>query len=142
MTVTTAGQVRLGKAIDIIRRGTRTHYVYFIMAQPHDSIDGAEDCVKIGTTTDPDYRLMSIRTRAFKCPEWLSDTSRAKRIDYIGYVVGDQELEKELHRAFSDYRISGEWFALAPLVEHIRFLLRDYCVCRGCQMEGTGHAHI
>lgn len=142
MSVATIRGHHFGKAIDIIRRGTRTHYTYFIKAIPKATIFDAVPCVKIGTTTDIDHRLSSIRTRAFNCPTWLEDTSNAERIDVIGYAIGDAELEKELHRAFAEHRISGEWFALAPIAPAIDFLLRDHCVCRGCQMEGRGHAHL
>jgi len=124
-----------------LERGTRTHYVYFIVAEPVDP--RLETLVKIGTAVDVDRRLADIRRGSARRPAWLADLSAARRIDVAGYVEADGEVESMLHRAFAKYRKQGtEWFAIEPLRSDIQAILRAHCVCRGCQREGRGHAHL
>lgn len=127
------------KALQVLARGVRPHYVYFCLAKSTEPATGA--AVKIGTTYDPDARLVGIRAGTTKAPQWLCEPTRVASVDYLGFVVGDQELEQHLHKAFAAYRITGEWFSYAPISQAIDELLRDACVCRGCQMEKS-LAHI
>jgi predicted GIY-YIG superfamily endonuclease len=118
------------RALGVLRRGTRPHYVYFILSR--------EDAVKIGTTTDPDARLMALRNDNTKRPRFVDGGD----LRLLGWVEGDHELETLLHRAFADYRIVGEWFSYPDIEQAIRQLLNLSCLCRGCQMERTDLAHI
>lgn len=122
----------LNRAQDVLRRGTRPHYVYFILAP------GPRWAVKIGTATDLGQRLSALRSPGTKAPSWI----RADTMHLHGWVEGDQELESLLHRAFSQHRLIGEWFDYEDTRDHIEALLADWCLCHGCQMERTNLAHI
>lgn len=127
------------KAIQVLQRGVRPHYVYFCLAQPSSS--AIASAVKVGTTHDPHARLSAIRAGTTKAPPWVTDPNAVSSLDYVGFVIGDAELERHLHKAFAEHRLVGEWFAYAPVATAIDELLRDACVCRGCQMEKS-LAHI
>lgn len=64
-------------------------YVYFIT-------DG--EAVKIGKANNPKSRLAGLQT------------SHHKPLRFIATMPGGSELERELHRVFSRFRIRGEWF--------------------------------
>lgn len=125
------------RAIEVANRGVRTHYVYFLLAKREPSACGQQrpSAVKIGTSHDPDRRLAELRNDPGTGPDWLA--SECKSLTYLGFIVGDSELERLLHRSFTDERIAGEWFNYGPLAHHIDDLLRKHCVCRGCQTGGT-----
>lgn len=130
----------LRKAEQVLARGIRPHYVYFIVATPRDPRHAP--LVKIGTTTDVDKRLSEIRRGGAKSPDWLEDLRAAARIDLAGWVKADGEVEKYLHRAFADHRVGGEWFHLAAIRDDINYLLAEHCECRGCQIDGRTCAHL
>jgi hypothetical protein len=121
-------QNALWQALGVLRRGTRPHYVYFILAETDKPV------VKIGTTTDPDGRLAALRVDATKRPDGIAPMS----FRLLGWVEGDRELECLLHRAFHDARLVGEWFDYARIENDINDLLLRACLCRGCQMN-RGH---
>lgn len=64
-------------------------YVYFIT-------DG--EAIKIGKANNPKSRLAGLQT------------SHHKPLRFLATMPGGSELERELHRVFSAYRIRGEWF--------------------------------
>lgn len=136
----TTDTYHLRKARQVMARGVRPHYVYFMVAEPHDARHPV--VVKIGTAVDVDERLTQVRAGSAKSPAWLEDRSAARRIDLAGWVVGDRELERHLHRAFAPYCEGGEWFALTPIRDDINNLLAADCVCRGCQTNGGTSAHL
>lgn len=84
--------------------------VYFIgIDHPSD-----EHCthIKIGFTTGNPYaRMKSLQTG---CPH---------KMDMIGYIFGNLELERKLHARFADIGTSGEWFEysdyVASTIDHI-----------------------
>lgn len=118
----------LRMAHQVVARGIRPHYVYFMVATPLDKRDDV--LVKVGTSTDVDRRLSQIRAAC------------AAPVDLAGWIVADGETEKHLHKAFSQHAIGGEWFVLAPIRSAINDLLASYCVCRGCQIDGGFSAHL
>lgn len=59
--------------------------------------------VKIGTSVDPQKRLMILQTGS---PFTLS---------VLWHCEGDFTLERHLHGVFGDHHIRGEWFDLTPL---------------------------
>lgn len=72
-------------------------FVYFIQ-------QGDDGPVKIGTAADPLERLRQLQPGN---PVPLT----------IRYVVpGDHPVERALHRHFADFRLTGEWFDMAPAV--------------------------
>lgn len=125
------------RAVSIADRGVRPHYVYFCLAVPKEGVTNGVKSLKIGTTYDPDRRLVGLQRGDTTSPDWLQDTGNASRIDFVGFVIGDAELEKHLHRAFAEHRLAGEWFAYEPIAALVDLLLGDHCVCRGCQIGGT-----
>ena len=128
-----------GKALDVLARGTREHFVYFALAK------GARSFVKIGTTYDPDKRLSTLRSGGVKEPEQISRDRSAYELSLLGWVQGDGELERLLHRAFADFRAGGEWFIYEPIAHHIDSMLATYCKCRSCshqQFKAVSLAHI
>jgi hypothetical protein len=58
----------------------------------------ANGAIKIGFATDLKTRVSSI------------GTSHSERLELLGWVPGDRELERALHGAFNDCHIKGEWF--------------------------------
>ena len=114
----------------ILERGVRPHYVYFLRATTLDN-----DAVKIGTTTDPHSRMAALKCDNTKHPAWVREAGT--RLTLHGWVNGDQELEKALHKAFADYRIVGEWFHFGEICIAVNCLLNDWCLCPGCTTERT-----
>lgn len=126
--------INLSRALAIMDRGTRRHYVYFILAD----LSG-QAAVKIGTTTDVDARLSALRSDGTKRPSGLDPAS----LHLLGWVEGDRELEVALHRIFSAHRLTGEWFTYMPITKHINDVLARGCICRGCQAsEWSDLAHL
>ena len=66
-------------------------YVYVIQA-------GKNGPIKIGAATDPRRRLEQLQTGS------------ADRLHLVKVFDGGTELERELHRRLSKYRLHGEWF--------------------------------
>ncbi|MCX4967057.1 GIY-YIG nuclease family protein [Streptomyces sp. NBC_00654] len=54
--------------------------------------------VKIGTSVCPEKRLKELQT------------GNPDRLDVLWYTPGGRELEAQLHQAFADQRVEGEWF--------------------------------
>ena len=135
-------QATYDRAVRVVKKGVRTHYVYFLLAKREHGLLGQQrtSALKIGTSHDPNRRLSELRRDPGVGPDWL--TSECKSLSYLGFMVGDSELERLLHRSFADERISGEWFNYEPLAHHIDDLLRDHCVCHGCQVGGHRRAHL
>ena len=120
----------------ILERGVRPHYVYFLRATAAEG-----DAVKIGTTTDPRGRMAALKTDNTKRPDWVRPAET--RLVLHGWVNGDQELERALHRAFADYQIVGEWFDFRDICIAVNCLLNDWCLCAGCVSERNRDlAHI
>jgi hypothetical protein len=97
----------------LLALGTRTHYVYFLLAE----LDDGQQVVKIGTTTNIARRLLLIKQRV---------PYKIKAI--LGQVEGDQELESHLHLSFCKFKYSKEWFYYEPIRHHIDDLLENYGV--------------
>ena len=66
-------------------------YVYFIQ-------DKMSNMIKIGKANDVEKRLKQLQT---SCPYEL---------ELLSYIPGDESLEKDIHKKFSEYRHRGEWF--------------------------------
>lgn len=66
-------------------------YVYFI---------SSDDKIKIGYTKNIKRRLKQLQT------------SNSSQLILLGYIEGDKNVEKQLHKRFAQYRIreNGEWF--------------------------------
>jgi hypothetical protein len=58
----------------------------------------ANDRVKIGYAEDPSSRIPSIQT------------SSPYKLEVLLIIDGSIEVERELHKRFQKYRITGEWF--------------------------------
>jgi len=97
----------------LLEMGTRTHYVYFLLAELEDG----KQIVKIGTTTNIDRRLLLIKQRV-----------PYKIQSILGQVEGDQELESNLHLSFCKLKYSKEWFYYESLIPYIAELLENYGV--------------
>jgi hypothetical protein len=121
------------RAHNLLRRGTRQHFVYFALVETP-----MMSAVKIGTSHDPEQRLVGIRQGTSKTPAVILGELGSARL--IGQVVGDGELEKELHRVFADAHLLGEWFNYQIIWPDLQAILADYCVCRGCQ--AVSHADL
>lgn len=117
-------------AVRILQRGLRPRFVYFAMARSAFEDEHAP-MVKIGTTVRPDERLQQVRSTLSRGPGWLSDDA-VDSFEYLGMIPGDEELERQLHLAFSPHRVSGEWFWLDPIDAAIDILLCSFCVCPTC----------
>jgi hypothetical protein len=122
-------EYHLRKAFQILQRGVREHFVYFALAS------GAERLVKIGTSYDPDKRISNLRNGGTREPESISQDRSSFQLSLIGYVQGDGELERHLHRAFANYRRAGEWFEYQPIASEIDLMLAHHCRCRSCTYE-------
>lgn len=120
-------EAELQLAFEIARVGMRPHYVYFVAAQD----DSYDTLVKIGTSTSVSVRMQQIARDIQNGPDWLKTTPDAE-LCLLGYVVGDQELERQLHKAFKAHRAGGEWFWYKPLECAIDDLLCENCVCEPC----------
>jgi hypothetical protein len=83
--------------------GTATGFVYFIAAGEPDI-----QFVKVGFTSgDPRKRLKALQTG---CPH---------RLRILGFVMGNETYERELHQVLCDDNTAGEWFAWSPYVQKI-----------------------
>ena len=120
----------LAAAFNLLERGMRPHFVYFVEA--HSTLTEYPSMVKIGTSAMPDKRLDQICKQLHRAPDWLGATDELHLIRLMGLIIGDEELEQQLHRAFRSHRIAGEWFWLEPLEMAIDHILSDYCVCQMC----------
>jgi hypothetical protein len=87
-----------GSTPDSVRRAIReaakrdaAGYVYAIR-------NPASHAIKIGFATDPRKRFSSL------------GVAHSERLELLGVVPGDRQLESELATAFGNYRIRGEWF--------------------------------
>lgn len=69
--------------------------VYFIQAAENGP-------VKIGVADDPVKRITALQT------------AHHENLRLIRLLDGDSELEKVLHRRFSDIHVRGEWFRFTP----------------------------
>lgn len=65
----------------------------------------ANDRVKIGYADDPANRIPSIQT------------SSPYELEVLLIVEGTYEVERELHRRFQEYRVTGEWFEYGDRIE-------------------------
>jgi hypothetical protein len=82
--------------------GQATGFVYFIAAG--DPIQH----VKVGYTGgDPRKRLKALQT------------ANPHKLTILGFVLGNEDYERELHDVMRDYRLAGEWFEYTPHVERI-----------------------
>lgn len=70
---------------------TITGYIYFIQMENVGAI-------KIGITRDVNRRLIALQT------------SSPYPLHILCFFPGNEEMERELHIAFDDLRLSGEWF--------------------------------
>ncbi len=76
--------------------------VYFLKAEPNGPI-------KIGYSTNYISRIATLKTA---CPWDLT---------FLGWVEGNQNTERRLHRQFHHLRLKGEWFKPEEsLMEFIR----------------------
>jgi hypothetical protein len=116
-------------AVKIIQAGIRPRFVYFVAARSYEE-ETLPSLVKIGTTTNPDRRLKEIS--ASRGPDWLSDSDNLDSLGYMGFLLGDEQLERRLHQAFAAHRVAGEWFWLDPIDDSVDFLLNNFCVCARC----------
>lgn len=57
--------------------------------------------VKVGFANDPDQRLKDLQTGS------------SVKLDLLGYIDGDVELERDIHKKLEPWRLMGEWFALS-----------------------------
>jgi hypothetical protein len=62
--------------------------------------------VKIGIATNPRSRVQAMQTAR-------------PGIKLLGDISGGRRLEEQLHRRFSEFRITGEWFRLTEEIEQI-----------------------
>lgn len=75
-------------------------YVYFI---------SSIRAIKIGFATNVKTRMRELQT------------SHHEKLDLIGFVAGEMELEKSLHSKFADKRLVGEWFEpCSEIYEYIK----------------------
>jgi hypothetical protein len=115
------------RARNLLTRGMRDQFVYFILVEaPRVS------AVKIGWSFDPQGRIPAIRRGGCKTPSHVENYLHNATV--IGQVIGDKELETELHRVFADARLSGEWFDYGVIAPDVTRILAEHCVCRGCQV--------
>jgi hypothetical protein len=75
--------------------------IYFIQ-------EPAEDAIKIGYSTEPSRRLSTLQT------------SHPRDLELLAVWPGDQNLEKQIHERFAQFRIRGEWFR--PAQELLDFI--------------------
>jgi len=69
----------------------------------------ANDRVKIGYADDPKSRIQSIQT------------SSPYKLEVLLIIDGSYEVERDLHKSFQEFRITGEWFEFAEgLVSFIK----------------------
>jgi len=79
--------------------------IYFIQ----QDINGP---IKIGyTENNPESRLKALQT------------GNSNTLTLLGYIDGEEQQEKMIHRFFNGYRINGEWFRPDPFVMDYIFSL-------------------
>ena len=105
------GELNLAKILAEV--GTRTHYVYFLLAE----LDDGQTIVKIGTSAVIERRILLIKNRV-----------SYKIIELLGQIEGDQELESTLHLAFHKFKHAKEWFYFEPIEFHIAEFLQNHGV--------------
>lgn len=88
---------KVGRAAAREASKLREGHVYIIVSPLYP------DCVKIGSAVDPESRLGDAQTW---CPH------RYFRIAHAIFVRDRNVSERRIHRALSEYRLDGEWFAL------------------------------
>lgn len=66
-------------------------YVYFVL------VDSTRN-IKIGYSTNIRRRIHTLQT------------SIPEKIKLLGYITGDMNKEKELHKMFRVHKIKGEWY--------------------------------
>lgn len=82
--------------------GQATGFVYFI------AVGDPIQHVKIGYTGgDPRKRLKALQT------------ANPLRLTILGFVLGNEDYERELHSVLHDDRLAGEWFNYTPQVQRI-----------------------
>jgi hypothetical protein len=69
----------------------RSTYIYFVEAV-------GQDRIKIGKADDPETRVRQLQTGS------------AVELRLLAVTLGQPSLEAELHAAFANDRIQGEWF--------------------------------
>ena len=89
---------------------------------------------KIYFLTEGNYIKIGYTTQPIKKRIQQLNTGSVKKIYLLGWIEGNKEKEKELHRRFSNsrVRVSGEWFAPTP--ELIQFI-NDNNLQSNCTVE-------
>lgn len=83
----------------------RTPQVYFIK-------QAGTGHIKIGTSNEPARRLKELQTAS------------SEPLELLGVIDGGQDTEKALHRKFSSFKKSGEWYKSSPgLLRHLKEIL-------------------
>lgn len=104
--------------------------VYFITA----SWEGFDPLVKIGVSNNVERRLSEITKEIEKgtYPDWLE--LGLCELSLWCVIQGNQELEKNLHKAFADWSAGREWFWLDDELEaELEWLIDEYGSCLSCQ---------
>ena len=79
-----------------------------VIGEPIIYFIAADELVKIGHTTNLSSRLRSLRTAS------------PNELRILLVKPGTRDDEQDLHRRFSEFRISREWFKLSePITEYI-----------------------
>jgi hypothetical protein len=134
-------EVHLTIAEQVMERGVRPRYVYFLVAECSDDDCSFDALLKIGTTCNLEARRQSLYKSSG--PAWLSNgCDAATFFGFVNVVMGDQELEGHFHRAFADFRAGNEreWFWYTNQVrDALDFFLDDWCVCEMCQLTDFLH---
>ena len=132
----------LAMAHAAIERGMRQHYVYFCLATYPVDEDGIgsdlEPLIKIGTTTNVEQRMKGIARGDTKGADWLE--LGIGNLSLLGYIEGDREVERHLHKSFAKHRAGGEWFWYEPIAKHIDDLLDALCACEMCTFIDCLHS--
>ena len=86
---------------------TRSSFVYFFQRE-------CDALVKIGVSVRPKKRMKDVEAtiNLYRCLDGLPKTS----LKLLGVFDGGYELESELHDAFAEHCVTGEWFTPAPVI--------------------------
>ena len=118
--VTGKGQIYIVEKLrdEFIKDNNKSHYVYFLKDEQNN--------VKIGITSNLKNRIGSIQT---------GNSQEVNLLHYIGPYTQKQatDLEKELHKMFSEYHLRGEWFVGEPIID---FISGDYFTIGNVEYEG------
>lgn len=88
-------------------------YIYFVQAGPNGPI-------KIGSSTVPRYRLMTLQVYHYET------------LTLLGFIEHSEDREHQLHSLAERFRIRGEWFTPGKeLIAFIKHLLDDYARSTG-----------